>query len=269
MGGYGEARLGDLVSGLEGRKRTIVDAYDRSADDFADLADRLIYRWLAQPLADALTKIDGLVLDVATGTGALGRSLPNPVGVDLSFAQLSHNPFARRVQTDAERLPFADNVFAAAGCAFGLNHFPDPGAALAEMARVAPRVGLLTWTRPEPVFAPKQAVQQAIEAQSGSSRSAAGRFVDEMSEAVGSEAAVRALLDGAGLASVVTTVEVEVPWPGADAFIDYRLGMMSAPAIDDLDAIRREARDTITKLSDESLRWRPRLILGFGHRRSH
>lgn len=40
--------------------------------------------------------------------------------------------------------------------------------------------------------------------------------------------------------------------------------MMSAPAIDNLDAIRREAKDAITKLSDESLHWRPRLILGLG-----
>ncbi len=255
-----------MVAGLEGRKRTIVDAYDRSADDFADLADRLIYRWLAQPLADALNKIDGLVLDVATGTGALGRSLADAVGVDLSFAQLSFNSLMRRVQGDAEQLPFGNNAFAAAGCAFGINHFPDPSSAIAEMARVAPYVGLLTWTRPEPVFAPKQAVQKAIKARSGSSRSAAGRFVDEMSEVVGSESAVGALITGAGLSSVVTTVEVEVPWPGADAFIDYRLGMMSAPAIDDLDEIRREAKDTIAKLPEESLLWHPRLILGLGRR---
>jgi SAM-dependent methyltransferase len=255
-----------LVSGLDGHKRTIADAYDRSSGDFAKFADGLVYKWLAQPLIDALSKARGPILDVATGSGALGRALDDPVGVDLSLAQLSLNPLRRRVQADAERLPFANDTFAAAGCAFGINHFPDPAAAVSEMARVAECVGLLTWCRPQSPFPPKDRVQDAIETQCGSSRSVAGGLVDQMSDAVGSEGAVRALLDGAGLSSRVTTLEVEVPWPGADAFIDYRLAMISTPAIDDLDAIRRSAKDAILTLPHESLQWRPRLVLGLGRR---
>ena len=98
----------------------------------------------------------GPVLDVAAGSGALGRLLPVAVALDLSAAQLRHNPLGARLQGDAERLPFRDDSFAAAGCAFGINHFPDPAAAVAEMARVAPLVGVLTWARPEPPTVPSR-----------------------------------------------------------------------------------------------------------------
>jgi ubiquinone/menaquinone biosynthesis C-methylase UbiE len=50
---------------------------------------------------------------------------------------------------DATKRLFSEAHDTAAGCAFGINHFPDPAAAVAEMARVAPLVGLLTWARPE------------------------------------------------------------------------------------------------------------------------
>src|SRR4029453_16556117 len=110
------------------------------------------------PLARALAGAGGPVLDVAAGSGALGRPLPGGVALDLSAAPPRHTPRAPPLRGPPNRLPFRDDSFAAAGSAFGINHFPDPGAALAEMARVAPLVGVLTWTRPEAPYLPKQAV---------------------------------------------------------------------------------------------------------------
>jgi SAM-dependent methyltransferase len=248
-------------------KRLFAEAYDASATGFARSADRLVYAYLARPLARALAGAGGPVLDVASGSGALGRLLPAAVALDLSAAQLRHNPLGLRVLADAERLPFRDGGFAAAGCAFGINHFPDPAAAVAEMVRVAPLVGLLTWVRPEGPYAPKRAVLEVITRRAGADRTVAGAVADELGERVGSPAAVHALLAGAGLRPEVHGVEVDLPWPGAAAFVDYRLATVGvAGLVDDLAAVRREAIAAVSALPQESLPWRPRLVLGVGRR---
>jgi SAM-dependent methyltransferase len=249
-------------------KRLFAAAYDASAAGFARSADRLVYAYLARPLARALAGAGGPVLDVASGSGALGRLLPAAVALDLSAAQLRHNPLGRRVLADAERLPFRDGAFAAVGCAFGINHFPDPAAAVAEMARVAPLVGLLTWVRPEEErYAPKLAVLEVVERRAGTDRTVAGAVADELGERVGSPAAVHALLGGAGLRPEVRGVEVDLPWPGAAAFVDYRLATVGvAGLVDDLAAVRREAIAAVEALPREALPWRPRLVLGVGRR---
>jgi SAM-dependent methyltransferase len=256
-----------VVSDAGSAKRLFAEAYDRSADGFARSADRLVYGYLARPLARALAEATGRVLDVAAGSGALGRLLPAVVALDLSAAQLRHNPLEARLQGDAERLPFRDGTFAAAGCAFGINHFPDPGAAVAEMARVAPLVGLLTWARPEPPYRPKQAVMEVVARHAGSDRTAAGVLADELGERVGSAAAVLALLEGAGLRPDVAEVEVDLPWPGAAAFVDYRLATVGvAGLVGDPATVRREAIAAVAALPAETLPWTPRLVLGVGRR---
>jgi len=249
-------------------KRLFAEAYDAAAAaGFARSADRLVYAYLARPLARALAEADGPVLDVAAGSGALGRLLPAAVAIDLSAAQLRHNPLPARLQGDAERLPFRDDAFAAAGCAFGINHFPDPGTAVAEMARVAPLVGVLTWARPEAPYQPKQAVMDVLARRAGNDRTTAGLLADELGERVGSAAAVRALLDAAGLRPDVAEVEVDLPWPGAAAFVDYRLATVGvAGLVDDLATVRREAIAAVAALPSEALPWAPRLVLGVGRR---
>ncbi|HEY4728163.1 MAG TPA: hypothetical protein VIJ32_08155, partial [Actinomycetes bacterium] len=57
-------------------RRLFAEAYDASAAGFARSADRLVYTYLARPLARALAGAGGPVLDVAAGSGALGRLLP-------------------------------------------------------------------------------------------------------------------------------------------------------------------------------------------------
>jgi SAM-dependent methyltransferase len=250
-------------------KHVISRSYDHNASGYARFADRLVYRHLAGPLAEALRDAGGPVLDVATGAGALGRLLTGAVGVDLAPRQLADNPLEQLVCADAERLPFRSGSFAAAGCAFGINHFPRPAAAVAEMARVAALAGLLTWERPEaPPYAPKIAVMDAMRIHTGEAQTEAGRIVDDMSERVGSERALHSMLESAGLSASVTTVVVEVPWPGTKTFVDYRLAMHSADLTDEQrDAIALEARRAIENLPDAARRWQARLVLGTGRRK--
>jgi SAM-dependent methyltransferase len=103
------------------------------------------------------------VLDVACGTGVVARAAAARVGgagevagVDRSQAMLDvaarQLPDATFHLGDAGRLPFAEDGFDRVLCQASLMFFPDPGAALAEMARVvAPdgRVGLQVWGRLE------------------------------------------------------------------------------------------------------------------------
>jgi hypothetical protein len=135
------------------------------------------------------------------------------------------------------------------------------------MGRVAPLVGVLTWVRPEARYRPKQAVMEVLARHAGSDRTAAGVLADELGERVGSAAAVRALLEGAGLRAEVTEVSVDLPWPGAAAFVDYRLATVGvAGLVDDPAAIRREAIAAVAALPPETLPWTPRLVLGVGRR---
>jgi SAM-dependent methyltransferase len=250
-------------------KRVLMDAYDDAADAFASVAHPAIYRHLAEPLAAALAEVTGPVLDVAAGVGALGYRLPPVVAFDISARQLAHNPADRRVRGDAERLPFRDGSFAAVACVFGINHFPDARAAIVEMARVAPIVGLLTWSRPERPYRPKQLVAEALERRFGRARSTAGMVLDELSDAVGSAAALHGLLAGAGLRAEAWSLDVEVPWPGVDAWLDYRLGMPSTRGRSDESAladVRRELAATIAALTPAELSWRPALVLALGRR---
>jgi hypothetical protein len=155
----------------------------------------------------------------------------------------------------------------AAGSAFGLNQVPDPARLVGEMRRVAPVVAVLTWERPTKAFPPKLAVLRVVERHTGQVRSPTGMRVDRWSEAVGSEAAVDSLLGQAGLDSDVRTVEVPLPWPGAQAFVEYRLSLLGIePLLADPQTVRRDAVAAVEALTPADLEWRPRLILGVGHR---
>ena len=86
------------------------------------------------------------VLDVATGTGAVARELLRQkgcavVGVDQSPEMLGvareHLPATvKLVEASAEHLPFGDASFDALTVTYLLRYVDDPGATLAELARV-------------------------------------------------------------------------------------------------------------------------------------
>lgn len=248
-------------------KALIAAAYDRTAAEFAELSAKLVYRHLSVPVAERLHDVHGLVLDVAGGTGALAHQLEHPLTLDISLEQLLQNPIDSKVVADAEALPFRSDAFAAAASAFGINHFPDPQAAVTEMARVAPVVCLLTWARPEDRFAPREIVFDVVQRHAGRSRTEAGDLIDEMTNATGSVDAVRRLLEAAGLHTEVEEIAVEVPWPGVEKFVDYRMSATGVTdLIDDPAAARSEAIAEIEALPEAELRWRPRLVLGMGRR---
>ena len=108
---------------------------------------------------------------------------------------------------------------------------------------------------------------EVLARRAGSDRTPVGTLADELGERVGSPGAVRSLLEGAGLDAEVDEVQVDLPWPGAAAFVDYRLATIGvAGLVDDLAAVRREAIAAVTALPEEALPWRPRLVLGVGRR---
>ncbi|MGH2816921.1 MAG: class I SAM-dependent methyltransferase [Actinomycetota bacterium] len=268
MGGAGARRARGVVPGLSKPKSVIAADYDLSGARFSEFADRLVYSHLAAPLAERVRACGTPALDVASGTGALGRRLDDVVAMDISHGQLVNNPLALRVQADAECLPFVDGVFAAAASAFGINHFPDPVTAVREMARVARTVALMTWVRPEEhPYPPKVAVLEVIEKHAGRAKTKAGELVERMSEETGSESALARVFDSAGLTVETETISVEVPWPGAEAFVDYRFSMASVLAhVEDVDRVRTEAVAAVRGLSESEVSWRPRLVLAVGTR---
>ncbi len=134
------------------------------APSFAELMD----------MVRAIVAADrGMVLDVACGTGTLGRRIASPTrtvyGVDISWSMLrqaaayvaqegiGNVQFAR---ASADALPFPAAFFDVALCGGALHLFPDTVAALREFARVmkpgahlavmtftAARVGILRFQR--------------------------------------------------------------------------------------------------------------------------
>ncbi len=109
-------------------------------------------RWRQAMVAAIDAGSEDRVLDVATGTGLVAQELVRRygctvVGLDQSpgmlagaRARLAHDPaLAARVtltEGEAERLPFADGEFDHLTFTYLLRYVEDPGATLAELARV-------------------------------------------------------------------------------------------------------------------------------------
>lgn len=113
-------------------------------------ADRLS-RWLLESQQEALATLrlrpDDRFLDVGCGSGAAVRRaadlVERAVGLDLSPAMIARaDELAKGIpnvefrQGDSERLPFADGEFTALLCTTSFHHYPNPGQAVHEMARV-------------------------------------------------------------------------------------------------------------------------------------
>ena len=100
----------------------------------------------AEPLLTAADVNAGMkVLDVACGSGVVAKHAARRgaivTGVDLSPRMLDLakrlNPGCAFREASVDAMPFNDGAFDAVVCAFGIGHFPDPPAAVAECARLA------------------------------------------------------------------------------------------------------------------------------------
>ena len=159
-----------LAEGAHLGPRTVASLYDLVARRYDRIKqfDPAYEEWfIGEPLAQALSLVrHPLVLDVATGTGRLPRTLlaqPNfaghIIGLDSSRAMLAQaalNATDRLtlIWQNATRLPFDDNTFDAVTCLEALEFMPDTAKALGEIVRVLQPGGVLlvtnrvgTWAR--------------------------------------------------------------------------------------------------------------------------
>jgi SAM-dependent methyltransferase len=146
-------------------RRVVILLYDWSARAYERIKqyDAGDEQWfLGLPLTEALQWLPTpLVLDVATGTGRLPRTLLRQpgfdgrvIGLDLSRRMLREAaartaPFADRltlIWQDAERLPFPDDTFDAVTCLEALEFMPHPTRVLAELVRTLRPGGVLLCT---------------------------------------------------------------------------------------------------------------------------
>ena len=119
-------------------------AHDRLADSYHAFFVP-VTEHAAPPLLSAAGVRSGMrVLDVACGSGVIAnhasRLGANVTGIDLAPRMLELaarlNPGCTFREASVDSMPFEDGSFDAAVCAFGIGHFPDPPAAVAECARV-------------------------------------------------------------------------------------------------------------------------------------
>ncbi|ELZ74787.1 class I SAM-dependent methyltransferase [Haloferax volcanii] len=106
-------------------------------------------------------------LDVATGAGHTAGAIADAGVSSVVAADAAPEMVATAVReypvagvvADAERLPFADDVFDAAACRIAAHHFPDPEAFVAEVARVLEPGGVFAF---EDNVAPEDAALAAF-----------------------------------------------------------------------------------------------------------
>jgi SAM-dependent methyltransferase len=221
----------------------------------------LFREWCARVADAAGVRSGQRVLDVACGTGVLAREIARRLGGDGSVVGVDLNPamlaVARRTspalvwqQAPAEVLPFADAAFDAVTCQFGLMFFEDRACALREMWRVL---------RPEGRLA--IAVWDALARSEGwlqLDRLLTRHLGESVARALhppfalGDVAALRALVEGAGIAEATITTETGTArFASLRSFIEINVkGWTLADAIDGerLEALYGEAEDSMQDL---------------------
>ena len=142
------------------RVRSVFDSVAPKYDLMNDLMSGGLHRaWKAYTVMVANLREGDQVLDIAGGTGDLGRAFSNKGGATGRVVNTDINEAMRRTGRDrlinagvvlptavcdAEHLPFPDNHFDLVSVAFGLRNMTHKDAALAEMCRVLkPRGRLL------------------------------------------------------------------------------------------------------------------------------
>ena len=100
---------------------------------------------VARAIGEALEGADSVV-NVGAGAGSYEPEDRRVVAVEPSAVMIrQRRGGAPVVQASATALPFRDDAFAAALAVLTVHHWPDRARGLAELARVARRVVVLTW----------------------------------------------------------------------------------------------------------------------------
>jgi demethylmenaquinone methyltransferase/2-methoxy-6-polyprenyl-1,4-benzoquinol methylase len=147
--GYEQVPEGDKA----GRVGQVFDSVAQRYDLMNDLMSLGLHRaWKRFAIRIARVQPGERVLDVATGSGDLARALSER-GAEVWMTDVNHRMLSigrdrmldvgrmlPAVQSDAERLPFADRTFDCVTVAFGLRNMTHKDRALAEMKRVL-RIG--------------------------------------------------------------------------------------------------------------------------------
>ncbi len=164
--GYQEVDERDKARRVEGVFTSVASRYDLMNDLMSMGLHRL---WKAFAVARSGVRPGDRVLDVAAGSGDLGRALARRAGpagqvwlTDINRAMLEIGRDRAldaglalpAVQCDAERLPFPSDTFDCVTVAFGLRNMTHKEAALAEMRRVLRPGGRLLVLEFSRVWAP-------------------------------------------------------------------------------------------------------------------
>jgi ubiquinone/menaquinone biosynthesis C-methylase UbiE len=135
------------------------EGWQRVAGKYPDVWSALT-RLFVPDLLEAAAVAPGMrVLDVACGPGYVAEAArargADPIGVDFCAEMIAlaraRSPHIEFHQGDAQALEFADDSFDMVLMNFGLLHFPNPQAALAEARRVlrrGGRFGFTVWASP-------------------------------------------------------------------------------------------------------------------------
>jgi SAM-dependent methyltransferase len=137
--------------------------HDKLAPTYHDFATPITGLAIKPLLKAAQARAGCWLLDVASGPGTLtfeaAKLGAQAVGIDLSLGMVE---LARRCYpkidfsvADVEHLPFGDHSFDAVVCNFGLGHFPNPEAAVAECVRtlkLGGRIALSWWDQPSKII---------------------------------------------------------------------------------------------------------------------
>lgn len=230
------------------------DAWQRGPGRIYDRMSEVVVECSPVPVAGARA------LDLGAGTGAASRALlragaARAVAVDAAHGMLAFDAGRRppAVVGDALALPFAPRAFDVTAAAFSLTHLADPGAGLAEAARVTrPGGAVLAAAYAMDDFHP---VKEAVEA----SLAARGWQPDPWYQAVRATTApklatVEAAQGAAAEADLdADVVALRVPFPGLDAgdLVWWRLGLaqhapfMASLEADDRDEVVADALDRL------------------------
>lgn len=123
----------------------IADAYSRHSEAYASILEPML-----QPIADEIAERAGLkgwerVLDLATGSGYIARTLARAgatvTGMDISLGMLTRAGILSKAEIpfivgDAHGLPFRNECCDLVTCGLSLTHFSDVDVALREILRV-------------------------------------------------------------------------------------------------------------------------------------